>query len=227
MNRLFQAYSMKVSCCISLLLLAIFIELAGATTPMKIAEMAKQKEMEHSSGMAHQSHRDQPTIEVFHRNSLYQLESTWLNQYGEQLEFANLRGKFQLVTMAYTLCNHACPILVADLKRIEQLLPASLGKELGLVFISIDPQRDTPDQLRRYAEKMALSTNWQLLQGDSMGVLEMAALLGVRFRKELDGTFSHSNLITLLDKEGVIIFRLEGLRQDPALLIQTILNAAQ
>ncbi|MEK9763155.1 MAG: hypothetical protein VW729_10780 [Deltaproteobacteria bacterium] len=74
---------------------------------------------------------------------------------------------------------------------------------------------------------MALSTNWQLLQGDSMGVLEMAALLGVRFRKELDGTFSHSNLITLLDKEGVIIFRLEGLRQDPALLIQTILNAAQ
>jgi protein SCO1/2 len=129
--------------------------------------------------------------------------------------------------MAYTLCNQACPILVADLKRIEQLLPASLGEELGFVFISIDPQRDTPDQLRSYAEKMALSTNWQLLQGDSMGVLEMAALLGVRFRKELDGTFSHSNLITLLDKEGVIIFRLEGLRQDPALLIQTILNATQ
>ena len=227
MIRLFQAYLMRVTYCILLLVVVFFIQLAGATTPVKIAGQPKQKEIKHSLGMAHNSHHDQAALEIFHENSLYQLESIWLNQDGEQLEFANLRGKFQLVTMAYTLCNQACPILVADMKRIEQSLPASLGEELGLVLISIDPERDTPDQLRSYAKKMELGTNWQLLQGDSMGVLEIAALLGVRFHKEPDGSFSHSNLITLLDEEGLITQRLEGLRQDPELLVQTLLNTGR
>jgi len=53
-----------------------------------------------------------------------------------------------------------------------------------------------------------------LVRGDPDDVLEMAALLGVRFREMADGEYAHSNIITILDAQGAILYQQQGLGSD-------------
>lgn len=147
-------------------------------------------------------------------NSLYQVGSTWTNQQGNTVPLASLSGKPQLIALAYTNCQYACPRLLADLKAIESQLPEG---PIGITIISIDPQRDTPARLQEYATEQNLdSSRWTLLHGDSGDVLELANLLGVRYQKTPNGEFSHSNIITLLDAKGEIAHQQSGLGADNA-----------
>jgi protein SCO1/2 len=56
--------------------------------------------------------------------------------------------------------------------------------------------------------------NWTLLRGGSDDVLELAALLGVRYKQDAKGQFSHSNIITVLNADGEIVHQQIGLNQD-------------
>ncbi len=148
--------------------------------------------------------------------SLYQVTSLWTNDVGRSLEFASLRGKPQIVTMFFANCEFACPLLVNDMKRIEQTLPENVRTNVGFVLISFDIERDTPGALAQFRQKHSLGKNWTLLRGSSDDVLEIAALLGVKYRKDGRGQFAHSNLITLLNQEGEVVARQNGLNQPGA-----------
>jgi len=77
--------------------------------------------------------------------------------------------------------------------------------------------------LKTYRTQHDLSRdNWTLLRGDSDGVLDLAALLNVKFKKDAQGNFSHSNLITLLNTEGEIVYQQTGLNPDDHDLIRRI-----
>ena len=58
------------------------------------------------------------------------------------------------------------------------------------------------------------AAQWSLLRGTPDDTLELAALLGVKFKREASGQFSHSNLITVLNAAGEIIYQQVGLSQD-------------
>ncbi|MCK9212154.1 MAG: SCO family protein, partial [Ignavibacteriaceae bacterium] len=78
-----------------------------------------------------------------------------------------------------------------------------------------DPERDTPEKLLQYAKRKNLDLHrWSLLSGKNDDILEIAALLGFKYRKEANGDFSHTNIITLLNEKGEIAFQLIGLNQD-------------
>ena len=97
----------------------------------------------------------------------------------------------------------------------------------GFSLITIDPERDTPDALRAYRTTRQLPTNrWTLLQGTPDDTLELAALLGVKFKREVSGQFAHSNLITILNPDGEIIHQLVGLNQDVQDTVKRIVDAA-
>lgn len=149
------------------------------------------------------------------KHSLYQLSSTWKNQDGQELALSGLAGRPQLVAMAYTHCQYACPRILADLKAIEAQLPDAT--RVGFTIVSIDPSRDTPERLREYASEQGLDlSRWTLLHGDNGDVLELANLLGVRYAKTSTGDFSHSNIITLLTPGGEIALQQDGLGADNA-----------
>jgi len=188
---------------VSLLALACF---AGPSSPQKLPACCAK-----DSGSLAETNALALTDE-----SLYQLESRWATDAGQAMQLADLRGKPQLVTMFFASCNYACPILVSDLKRIEQALPAELRSKVGFTLISIDPERDTPEALKKYRGAHHLGQNWTLLNGNSDDVLELAALLGVKFKKEDSGQFAHSNIITLLNAKGEIVMQQIGLNRDPA-----------
>ena len=140
--------------------------------------------------------------------SVYQLESEWTDQHGRSRRLADLRGRPQAVAMVYTHCGSACPRIVGDLKRLEAEFP-----ELGLVLVSIDSERDSPGRLHEFAQGSGLVERWTLLNGDDGVLMELAAVLGVRYRRVSETEFVHSNLITVLDATGNIAYRQEGLGQ--------------
>ena len=76
-------------------------------------------------------------------------------------------------------------------------------------------KRDTPAALAAYRLTHALpAQNWTLLHGEPDDVLELAALLGLKFKEDANGQFAHANVITVLNAQGEIAHQEIGLNQD-------------
>lgn len=155
--------------------------------------------------------------------SLYQVESRWTTDGGKEIKLSALAGRPQVVAMFFANCTYACPIIVHDMQRIEAALPPELRSRVGFTLVSFDSRNDTPAALAEYRRTRELPVeNWTLLHGQSDDVLELAALLGVRYQQGAGGKFMHSNLITLLNAKGERIFQQTGLNTDPQELVHRI-----
>ncbi len=155
--------------------------------------------------------------------SVYALGSTWTDQSGVVRRLADFRGHVTLVAMVFTHCSYVCPRLTADAKALVAALPeAQRGAVRGLL-VSFDTVRDQPERLREWAGEQGLDlTQWTLLHGDAGAVRELAAVLGVNYQQAPNGDFAHSNLITVLDREGRIAHRVQGLQVDKAPVVAAI-----
>ena len=147
--------------------------------------------------------------------SLYQLDSSWTNDVGAAVKLVSFRGRPQIVTMFFASCEYACPLLVHDMRRIEAALSENVRTNVGFVLVTFDAERDTPQALAAYRKNHRLPANWTLLRGAPDDVLELGALLGVKFKKDFRGQFAHSNVITVLDPKGEIVLQQIGLNRDP------------
>jgi protein SCO1/2 len=144
--------------------------------------------------------------------SLYDLPSAWRDQRGDTLHLADLAGRVRVVAMVYTSCTTTCPLIVADLKKIEAALPAGRRGDVGFVLVSIDPERDTPGRLAEWAAQARLDpARWTLLAGDDDAVRELAASIDVRYLAQPDGELAHTNGLTVLDRTGAVAHRQTGL----------------
>ncbi len=151
-------------------------------------------------------------------NSIYQLESKWKNADNQTVSLKSLMGKKEIVAMVYTNCTYACPLILNDMKKIESQVKQN---DVNYALVSIDPQRDTPENLKKFAERNNLDPDkWRLLTGDEDGISELAAVFGFRYKQDSDGNFSHSNIITVLNENGEIAYQHFGLNQD----IKDVLN---
>jgi protein SCO1/2 len=157
-------------------------------------------------------------------NSLFHLDSTWTNDAARPVKLVSFQGRPHVVTMFFSSCAYACPILVHDMKRIEAALPENIRTNVGFVLISFDTDRDTPPVLADFRARHQLPANWTLLRGGTDDVLELAALLGIKFKKDARGDFAHSNVISLLDQNGEILLQQIGLNRDPAPVSSAVEN---
>jgi protein SCO1/2 len=155
--------------------------------------------------------------------SIYQLDATWTNQHGEKMSLADLKGRPVLVTMGYATCKFACPRLAADLLAIEKQLSPAQREHLAIVFVSIDPGRDTPAAMKTFLGQYQVDQErWHGLSGSDDAILELSVALGIRYRKINETDFAHSNIIAVLSPDGEIVHRLEGLGVDPAPLLAAL-----
>ncbi len=161
--------------------------------------------------------------------SLYSLESSWRNQDGEPIQLGDLAGKVRVIAMGYSSCQYACPRLVADMRSLREQIETSIPGKVGFVFVSIDPENDSPEKLKAYAERQKLgsSNDWILLTGEEDSVLELSVLIGMKYRKTDDTDFAHSNIISILDDEGRIIHQQFGLGTDREKTIAAIHAAVE
>ena len=149
---------------------------------------------------------------TFSSDSLYQTDATFTDDSGKNFSLSALRGRPVVLNMFFASCGYACPLTVTDLLAIQSRLPAELLSKALFVLVSFDVDRDTPAALAQFRILRSLDTQWVLLHGDNDSVRELAALLGVKYKKEADGAFSHSNLVTILNPEGEIVHQRTGLQ---------------
>jgi len=150
--------------------------------------------------------------EVHQGHSLYHLDAEWINHRGDSLKLEEFRGNPVVIVMFYGNCTDVCPILIQDTWRLFSKLERPVQERVTVLAVTFDPENDTPEKLRKYAEYQQLNRKeWHFLTSDKSSIRELAMLLGVQFRERSDGIFEHSNLITVLDPGGRIGQRIEGL----------------
>ena len=158
-------------------------------------------------------------------NSIYQLNSQWINQDGQTVSLKSFIGKPVVLTMFFANCTYACPLLVNDMQRMESSLSANNKNNYRFILVSIDPERDTPAKLKIYAKEHGLDlSRWTLLTGKSDDIMELAAMTGFKYKKDDKGNYSHSNLISLLNEKGEISHQQTGLNQDIAETVNQLKN---
>lgn len=166
------------------------------------------------------------TSDGFSETSIFNLTSTWTNQNGEDLQLEDLKGDALVMVMIYTSCKAACPRLVADMRNIESRLPKDAKDHLKMVFVSIDPKTDTPERLKDFAKENVMDQDpWLFLRSTEDNTREFAAVMAVNYKKISPLDFSHSNIISVFNKEGEMVFQQEGLGVNSDATVQHIQQA--
>ena len=152
--------------------------------------------------------------------SIYNLPSQWTNQNGQNIEMKDLNGKVLVMVMIYTSCKAACPRLVADMRNIEQRLPEKGKDKVKMVLVSIDTEVDTPERLKAFAKENKMDSEpWVFLRSTEENTREFAAVLSVNYKKVSPMDFSHSNIISVFNANGELVYQQEGLgvNSDPTI----------
>ena len=143
--------------------------------------------------------------------SLYQLPSKWTTQDGVNVTLVSFAGAPVVAAMGYTTCKDICPAIVANMMWIEKHLPPDAAARVRFAFFSFDPEADTPERLKLYADSHGLDlARWTLLRADDDSTRELAAALGVGYKPDGQGGFDHAAVISLLDQNGEIVFQQRG-----------------
>ncbi len=137
------------------------------------------------------------------------------DQDGRTVSLSSLRGGPVLLDFVYTTCPGPCPILTSKHVSLQRRLPPVLRQHARFVSISLDPERDTPDALRSYAEARGADlAGWSFLTGTPDTVHSVLSGYGVGSVRGDGGEIDHVVATFLIDAEGRIAHRYLGLEHD-------------
>jgi protein SCO1 len=137
------------------------------------------------------------------------------SQDGAEVTLGAFRGKVVAVTFIYTSCPDVCPMLTDKMARVQDELGADFGSKIAFLSISVDPEHDTPEVLKEYAEVLdADLAGWSFLTGTPAAVREVAHRYGVAVAPAADGQVDHTLLTTLVDRQGTMRVQYLGYRFD-------------
>lgn len=132
------------------------------------------------------------------------------------LDASALHGRWTLVFLGFTHCPDICPTTLADLAKAEKLWAAQLpdGKHPRILFVSVDPERDSPETTAKYARYFSAEAIGATGNIDALG--KFASSLNMVFAKtavDEDGNYSidHTSWVALLDPQA----RLAGFIRPP------------
>lgn len=127
-----------------------------------------------------------------------------VNQVGERFGSAQLLGKIWIADFIFTACPGPCPMISSRMSELQK----PLGKtDVHLVSFTVDPEKDTPEVLRGYAEKLhAQPKRWDFLTGPKSAIYDLSRN-GFKLAasdSEEDGIPVHSTRMILVDRHGEI-----------------------
>ncbi len=127
------------------------------------------------------------------------------NQNGQPFGSADLENKIWIADFIFTSCPGPCPIISSRMSELQKPLGKS---DVRLVSFTVDPEKDTPEVLRNYAEKLHAQTDkWNFLTGKKTEIYDLSAkgfkLAAVEGNEET-GMPVHSTRMVLVDRRGQI-----------------------
>ena len=129
---------------------------------------------------------------------------TLVNQDGQTVDQTLLNGKWSLVFFGFTYCPDYCPTTLGVLDAVKQQLGDD-AKDLQIVFVSIDPERDTPQMMKDYLSSDGFPQGVIGLTGTPEQVAAAAKAYRVYYQKSGEGegyTMNHSLTIYLMGPDG-------------------------
>lgn len=120
---------------------------------------------------------------------------------GRAVSLSADRGRYVVVTFLYTHCPDVCPVITGNLVRVLRTTTAQRGR-LRVIAVSVDPRRDTPAAVRRYARVHRLPATFSYLIGSKAQLSRVWAAYHVAARPLAGGTVAHSTFEMLVDPQG-------------------------
>src|SRR5690606_950732 len=152
------------------------------------------------------------------------------DQDGEAVQTDELQGKWTLLFFGYTFCPDICPATLAELRQLRSGLPEAVRERLQPVLVSVDPHRDTPEQLGKYLK--FFGEGFISLTGSLDDIQALANGVGIPFipgdTSRENYTVDHSGNLVIIGPDGRqrgfirAPLKVDKLREQlPALLSQT------
>lgn len=140
---------------------------------------------------------------------------TLTSQDGVPVSLRDFRGKVVAVTFIYASCTDICPMLTANMAHVQDKLGSAFGPRVAFVSITVDPEHDTPEVLKQYAQDFGADLKgWAFLTGEPAVIREVVRKYGVFARKVAGGDVDHTFLTSLIDPTGTLRVQYLGVRFD-------------
>ena len=159
--------------------------------------------------------------------SIYHLDVGLVDQDGHAFKLADLRGGPAIVGMFYSSCEMVCPMIFETIKQTVREAGPRVHDATRVLMVSFDPARDTQAVLKETFASHGLDARWTLARGTDDAVRQVAAVLGIQYRRLAGGAFNHSSTIQLLDTDGVISGRTTKLGEVDPVLLAALKSAAR
>jgi len=124
---------------------------------------------------------------------------------GASFRLSEMRGNVVLLFFGYTSCPDVCPTTLAELKQALETLDEDDAKQVQVLFVTVDPERDTPERVQEYVNHF--NSDFIGLSGTESELTEVWKKYGV-FRENVEGTsaagylVNHTARVTLIDRDG-------------------------
>lgn len=131
------------------------------------------------------------------------------DQNGKAVTDKTFRGKFELIYFGFTHCPDACPTTLTLIGAALKKLPPADAKKIQPIFITLDPERDTPPVMKEYVDYFM--PGMEGLTGSTEAIADVARAFRVSYQKVKDPnsdqpyTIDHSSIIYVMDGKGRFI----------------------
>lgn len=136
------------------------------------------------------------------------------DHFGNSFDGSKLKGKWSFLFFGYTHCPDVCPQTLAVMSQVTPQLPEVARENLQMLFVSVDQQRDTPQELAAYLSYFSADITG--LTGETLELRKLTAPLGIAYTTEpLNDTseylVEHSSAVLVIDPQ----LRLVGIFSPP------------
>jgi len=129
---------------------------------------------------------------------------------------SDFRGKVVAVTFIFTRCTETCLVLTPMMSFVQDRLGRDFGAKIVFLSVTVDPERDTPEVLKEYAEAFGADpAGWLFLTGPPDDIREVTRRYGVFAAKAANGNVDHTFLTSIIDRRGILRVQYLGVRFDP------------
>jgi protein SCO1/2 len=126
---------------------------------------------------------------------------------GKQMSLSDFRGKYVVLFFGYTYCPDVCPTTLSDIQQMLKELGAKRAEDVQVLMVTVDPERDTAQQLATYLHYF--DPSFIGMTGDVADIQPVAKQFGIFFQKE-DSTdkanyvVDHTAVVTIIDPNGYV-----------------------
>jgi protein SCO1/2 len=131
-------------------------------------------------------------------------ELSLTNQDGQAVAVDQLKEQWSLLFFGYTFCPDICPATLAQLRQLQGLLPEETRANLRIVLVTVDPKRDTPEQLKKYLDYF--DAGFIGLTGEEATLQKLANAVSIPYipadTSKENYTVDHSGNLVIIGPDG-------------------------